>query len=255
MAERDIMRSVVTTVWLLFWLAVLGAAAWVLGLGSIVHASVTAGHLLDWLMGGLCLLWLIVILKVPWDLYFQAHGVAFELERARERGIATPDGREAYVRVLRRKLAWIAVGAHWLSAALVAAIAYFSHGMLGYYFAAFYIVSTVFRPAVAAYMYLSRKLAIIGEEAHYPREDVVEMRSRLQWHDQTLNTVTAQMEQYGEELRREKSGREEADREMRQRIQAISREFESTVSRLTDNQEVINGIQAFVRLVAQSTQG
>src|ERR1051326_2783803 len=67
---------------LLAALVVAGAVAWLLGLGEVVRASIAAGHMLDWLMGGLCLLWLIVILKAPWDLYFKAREVAFELQRS-----------------------------------------------------------------------------------------------------------------------------------------------------------------------------
>jgi hypothetical protein len=57
-----------TVWWTLFWLAVGGLVAWALGLDDIVRASIAAGHLLDWIMGGLCLVWLILILKAPWDL-------------------------------------------------------------------------------------------------------------------------------------------------------------------------------------------
>ena len=41
-------------------------------------------------MGVLCFLWLLVILKAPWDLYFQALQVSFEMQRSRERQIALP---------------------------------------------------------------------------------------------------------------------------------------------------------------------
>src|SRR5438093_8607931 len=112
------MRHVVEICWALFWLAVAGVVAWLLGLGAVVRASIAAGHLLDWVMGGLCLLWLIVILKAPWDLFFQAQAVAFELQRAKERKVAVLPGREEYVLRLRGRLAGLAVGAHLLSAAL-----------------------------------------------------------------------------------------------------------------------------------------
>jgi hypothetical protein len=105
-----------------FLIAILGVVIWLLGLGSVVRASVAAGHLLDWVMGGLCLLWLLVILKAPWDLYFQAHEVSFELQRSRERNVAIVEGREAYLSKLRQRLGWLAVGAHLLSAALAAGI-------------------------------------------------------------------------------------------------------------------------------------
>src|SRR5205814_658943 len=150
------------TCWAIFLLAVAGIAAWLLGLGQVVRASMAAGHLLDWVMGGLCLLWLIVILKAPWDLFFQAQAVAFELQRAKERKVAVLPGREEYVQRLRGRLAALAVGAHLLSAALVAGVAAFTGGKVGYYFALFYLVSTLFRPALAGYVYLSRKLRALS---------------------------------------------------------------------------------------------
>jgi len=60
------------------------------------------------------------------------------------------------------------------------------------------------------------------------------------------------MQQLEESLAREGTEREAETSELRQNIHAIGREFETTVSRLTDNQEIISGIQAFVRLVARS---
>jgi uncharacterized coiled-coil DUF342 family protein len=125
---------------------------------------------------------------------------------------------------------------------------------VGYYFALFYLVSTLFRPALAGYVYLTRKLQALNKESRYPREDVVEMRQNLRWQETTLRDLADQMKECREELQREALARGTEDRELRQNVHALSREFETTVSRLTDNQEVIKGIQAFVRLVAQSTQ-
>ena len=62
----------------LFWLFVASLAAWLLGLDDLVRRSIEAGHLLDWVMGALCFVWLLVILKAPWDLYFQAHVALWE---------------------------------------------------------------------------------------------------------------------------------------------------------------------------------
>src|SRR5688572_14164846 len=246
------MRGLMGLIWTLVWVGILGIAAWALGLGDLVREAIRSGHLLDWVMGGLCLLWLMVILKVPWDLYFQAAQVSFEIDRSKERNVRIPAGREEYIRALKPKLAWLAVGAHLFSAALVAAVSYFTGGLVGYYFAVFYLVSTVFRPAMAGYWYLYTKLSAIGEEARYPREDVVKLLEKVEWHERSVKAMTEQMEQIREEARRESQIRELETKELRQRVNAIGREFESTVSRITDNQEVINGIQAFVRLISQS---
>ncbi len=248
------MRVLVNIALVLGLLALIaGIGSW-LGLSDFMRASALHGHLLDWIMGSLCLLWLLIVLKVPWDLYFQAHAVAFELQRARELDIPAVAGRAPYVHTLRRRLGLLAVGAHLLSALLIAGIAYFTHGVVGYYFAVFYLVSTVFRPAVAGYVYLSQKLQAIGDEAHYPREDVVELRRRVQDLEDRQKALTLQFKNQGEQLQRETGAREAEVRELRQNIHIIGREFEASISRLTDNQEVIKGIQAFVRLVTQSTQ-
>lgn len=248
------MRSFVTACWTLFLLAILGLVAWLLGLGDAVRHSLQAGHLLDWIMGLLCFLWLLVILKAPWDLYFQALEVSFDLKRSQEKGIPIPAGREAYLHALRRRLGWLAVGAHLFSAALIAGVAYYSGGKIGYYFAAFYLASTVFRPAVAGYVYLERKLRAINQEVRYPREDVVEIREKLKWQEITIRDLTDQMKDCRQGIEQEKHAREAETWELRQNVHALGREFETTVSRLTDNQEVIKGIQAFVRLIAQSAQ-
>ncbi len=71
MAAATTGRVVTTLWWTLFWLAVGGVVSWPLDLDDLVCASIAAGHLPDWArVGGLCLVWLILILKAPWDLYF-----------------------------------------------------------------------------------------------------------------------------------------------------------------------------------------
>lgn len=239
----------------LFWLAVVGGAAYLLGLDDMVRDSLAGGHLLDWLMGIFCLFWLFVILKAPWDLYFQAHAVAFEQQRSRERRVDLSPGREEYVRVVRRRLGWLAVGAHLFSAALAAGITFLTGGVVGYYFAAFYLVSTAFRPMAAGYAYLSGKLRALGEESRYPREDVVALREMLERHEAALKALEEQRKNFQSVLDEEQRHRETETRDLRTRLHALSREFETTVSRLTDNQEVIKGIQAFVRLVTQAGNG
>jgi hypothetical protein len=235
-------------------IAILVIAARFLGLEDLLRRTIEAGSLLDWLMGTFALFWLLLILKAPWDLYFEAHGVAFEQQRSRERGVQLTAGRENYIVVVRRRLLGLAVGAHVFSAALVATVTYFTHGTVGYYFAAFYLVSTLFRPTIAGYVYLSRKLRALAEESRYPREDVVEMRHRLDAQENILHDLRADIARLERETAEKALAHETELRDLRQRLHALGREFEATASRLTDNQEVIKGIQAFVRLISQSAR-
>jgi hypothetical protein len=238
--------------WNVFVLAVLVWVGWQLGLEDVIRTTSRTGHLLDWVMGGFCLIWLLIILKVPWDLYFQAQAVSFEIQRSKERRIAIVPGREDYIRLLRLRLGWLAVGTHIVSAALIAAVTYFTGGAVGYFFAVFYLISTLFRPAAAGYAYLSSKLRDIAQEARYPREDIAEMRRRLEGHDEMVRNMAEHIQQLENDLSQERTEREREMSQLRQSTHAIGREFETTVSRLTDNQEILSGIQAFVRLVAKS---
>ena len=72
------MRWISSFVGMLVGLAIIAVAGKFLGLEDIIRRSIEAGHLLDWVMGGFSLVWLMVILKAPWDLFFQANAVAFE---------------------------------------------------------------------------------------------------------------------------------------------------------------------------------
>jgi hypothetical protein len=243
------MMSVVRT---LFALAVFAVAAWLLGYIDPARLRITE-HLLDWAMGLVCLVWLVVLLKAPWDLYFEAHRVGFELGRARERGIAVADGRDAYVRVVRGRLLALAVGAHVLSALLVVGVTVWTGATsVGYPFAVFYLVSTLFRPLVAGYAYLVHKLRAVGEETAFPRDDVVTVRETLSALEARLDALTQHCEADRHALDAEAAARQAEARDLRQRLDALGREFETTLSRLTDNQEVIKGIQAFVRVVARA---
>ena len=241
--------------WLGFWtiVALIAlAVSWPFGLNWAERIGLNASNALDWVTGIVCLLWLLVILKAPWDIYFEAHRVNFEIQRSRERGLPIPLGREEYVRKVKNRLGWIAIGAHVISAAVIAALTYHSGGVVGYYFVGFYLISTAFRPAVAAYNYLIDRLRTIDDESRYPREDTFELRESIRRHEETLRTMARGIDENDSNLRRETETREEETRQLRQSIHSIGRELEVTVTRLTDNQDVIRGIQAFVRLIGQS---
>lgn len=232
------------------------------GLDGLIRDAHSSGRLLDWVTGGLCLLWLLVLLKAPWDLYFRAQAVAFEQQRSRERGVAVVPGREQYVRTVARRLGWLAVGLHLVSAILVAALARFTGGEVGYWFAAFYLVSTLLRPLVAGYAYLMEKLRAVGEESRYPRDDVLTLLARVEDLEARMQLAAAESEslrrstqEAHDALAGDVAAQAEDARELRRRQEALGREFERTVGRLTDNQEVISGIQAFVRLISQSAAG
>ena len=243
------MKSIGSLIGVGVTLGLLTLATRLLGLDDLVRESIVEGRLLDWVMGSLSLLWLLVLLKAPWDLFFQAHIAAFEQQRARERGIVLEAGREQYITVLRRRLLAVAIGSHLVSALIIAGVAFFTHRAVGYWFAGFYLIATLFRPAVAGYSYLRERLTRLTEETTYPRHDVEELRSRVATLESELahSRETHEQEAQTQEIRAQHQAQELAG--LQHRVAQIGHELERAASRFTDQKSVIEGLQAIARLI------
>ncbi|MFE3198253.1 hypothetical protein ACWGR4_09315 [Embleya sp. NPDC055664] len=206
--------------------------------------------------GAVCLFWLILVLTAPWNLYFRAQRVITEIAISRERGLAVPEGRDVEARRIARRLLYGAIGAHVLSAAVIALITWISGGVVGYWFAGFYLLSTLFRPGQAYAEHLSQRLRTMLREVTHPRDDVLAVSqdvTALKAKVEALETRTKELLESIEQLKEttvfgaaDTTKRfQEADR----KVDALGRRFEDTISQLTDNQEVISGIKAFLRLL------
>lgn len=268
-----------------YWEQFLGLAVFA-GLIALVASfvKVPGRTLLDVGLGAVSFYWLLIITTVPWNLYFRARQVRHEMGVSRERGIAVPDGRESEVRRWERRLRWLAVAGHVLSAAVVAGVTWASGHVLGYYFAVFYLLSCAFRPAGAYLGYVRARIASLLKETKFPRDDVVELTTKLATLEaevEALRTRSAHVEEQvfrdldavrdavrGAEtrLRTEiRIAREAADAdrtELRSRVERAEhriagtlRHFDQAVDGLTDQRELLTGIRAFVRLVRADAAG
>jgi hypothetical protein len=232
--------------------------------GALV-AAYASGMSLSLLLGAaagvLSLLWLLLLLTVPWNLYFRAHTVLAEIEVSRGKGLAVPEARDAEATRIARMMLRVALAGHLLTAALALAVTVATGAMTGYWFAGFFLLSTVFRPAGAYFGQLRRRLGTLLKDVTFPRDDVLELRKQvdlLQDGATALGKRTQDQEQALSELRDTVASltdsvharADETDR----RIAALAREFEATVNRLTDNQEIIAGLKAFLRLL-RTTEG
>ncbi|MDG4864045.1 hypothetical protein P8605_38490 [Streptomyces sp. T-3] len=202
------------------------------------------------------LLWLLLLLTTPWNLYFRAHTVLAEIGVSREKGLVVSAERDVEARRIARMMLRVAVAGHVVTAAAALSAGLVAGRALGYWFAGFFLLSTAFRPAGAYFDQLRRRLGLLLREVKYPREDVVELRAQVE-HTLTGMRILEDKaeEQYRAlaELRRAHDAltmtayrrADEADR----RFTALARQFEDTVDRLTDNEEIITGLKAFLRLL------
>ncbi|WP_051760527.1 hypothetical protein [Herbidospora cretacea] len=210
-------------------------------------------------VGAVSLIWLLILLTVPWNLYFSARRVVHETHLSRERGIEVPQAREDEARGIAKRMLRLAVLGHVVSAAVIAVVTYFSGEYVGYYFSGFYLLATLFRPTGAYLTHLKDRVGTLMEELHYPRQDVatlrgdvkdlVEARTTL---EASIETLTEELRQVRSELAAARSVLEDADHDLNRRITTMTRKFDETVDGLSDNQELITGLKAFLRLVRTS---
>ncbi|MCY1071997.1 hypothetical protein OV090_45050 [Nannocystis sp. RBIL2] len=227
---------------ILAYLAALGVAVW---------SDVSAGTLLTWGAGGAALIWLVVLVTLPWNLHFRAREVLAEMRRSREAGIKVTDDQIAFAERVKRWTLITSLTIHFVSAGVALAVALLTGSDLGYPFAGFYLLSCLVRPAIASMQQVRRRLEALAEDTRFPRDDVMKLRGQVGRHE----TVVEQLEEALKQLREEHdalSARADRQRvELEQKIGALARKFEDSLDRLTDNRELISGIKAFLRMIRE----
>jgi len=231
---------------ILAYLAAMGVALW---------TGVPPQTLLTWGAGGAALVWLIVLVTLPWNLHFRAREVLGELRRSRAAGILVTDEQLGFAERVKRWTLISSFGTHLLSAAVALAIATWADAPLGYPFAGFYLLSCIVRPATAAVVQLRRRLESIAAETRFPRDDVLKMRGQVeaheaatQRHEEALADLNTRHDALVAQAERQRQ-------ELEQRINALARKFEESLDRLTDNRELISGIKAFLRMIRGEAPG
>jgi hypothetical protein len=232
------------------WIFIL-AVSFVSGVVALMFFHVPWSVLATFGLGALCLVWLVALITLPWNIYFHAKAVLFEIKRSQERGIPVRPEREAEAKRVEKRMLRFSVGAHLFSGVASVVISYLLGSTLGYYFAGFYVLSTFVRPGVEYYKYLRARLSHIETEVHYPREDVVKLVADIKAVLLDQRALENEFKRLEEKLDKTSKQSDARQVELDRKISAISRKFEETVDRLTDNQQIISGIKAFLRLIQQ----
>ncbi|MEV1178013.1 hypothetical protein [Nonomuraea sp. NPDC049784] len=228
-----------------WWLLLASLLVTLLTAWLILYAGVALSTLVSLAAGAVSLLWLVVILTVPWNLCFAARHVVHEIQVSREAGIEVAQHREDEARRIGRRMLVLAISGHVVSAAVIAVVTFFSGAQIGYYFAGFYLLATAFRPIGAYTSHLRDRVRTLGQEVRYPRVDVIALRGQVF----ELETVALGLRRDIEELTAARRALELADHDLGRRMTLMARRFDETVDGLSDNQEVITGLKAFLRLV------
>lgn len=225
---------------ILAYIAALAVSSW---------RGVPPETLITWGAGGAALLWLVVLVTLPWNLHFRTREVLSEMRRSIDAGIKVTAEQLAFAEKVKRWSLATALGVHIISAAVALALALFTGNQLGYPFAGFYLLSSLVRPATASMQQVRRRLEHIAEDTRFPRDDVMKLRSQVEAHEQAVKelreALTTLRSEHDAALARADRQRGELDH----KLAALARKFEESLERLTDNRELISGIKAFLRMV------
>jgi len=262
--------------WWVMVLAVAAAALLFAWLGRLAGVPLATTASIG--VGGVALAWLIVLVTVPWNLYFSARRVAGEIKVSRERGIAVPPAHEAEAGRIARRMLWFALGAHSGTAAAAAVIAVISGAKVGYYFAGFFLLSAAARPAAAYLAHVRYRINTLTRETTHPRDDVASLKHRTDQVAGSVKELRGEVSGVADGLRRaeaalagdiahardvltadlarvqdaqaaDRAAARTRDDDLGRRIDEMVRRIEATLDGISDHQELITGIRALVRMI------
>lgn len=148
--------------------------------GVLRAMDMPTGTFLDWVIGILSFTWLMMIVTVPWNVYFEAKEVLTEAETSERRAIEFDKSNLPYVQKLAFWSLLIAIFLHLASAGVLYWIAWAQISAVGYIGAGSALLLTLLRPAVRAYQYISDRLYQIRQEIKYPREDIILLKDNVE---------------------------------------------------------------------------
>jgi hypothetical protein len=245
----------------LFFLAV-GAMVVFFGLHWL---HVPVGSLIDWLVGVAIAWWLAVVTTLPWNAHFAARGVVQEAQESRDKGIAVNEEHVAFARRIAARFRTLAVGLHLLTAAVLAALAYYRVVAVGYPAAVAALALTFARPAARAYEHLAARLRLMQHQVHYPREDVTELRARVSEMETQLQSLVAsldatEVDSWAHELAQQHAAGqrrldrldsllEELTRQNARDHEALARQTAQEIAKLSEDARFLNQVRELIRFV------
>lgn len=231
--------------------------------GVLQWWQIPDGSFLDWVIAVAIFEWLLAIVTVPWNIYFEAKQILADATGSEEKEIAVDAKQVEYARVVAKRSLLIAIALHLLSALALYALAASGISIVGYISSAAALLLTILRPSVRAYQYLAARLATIRQEFKYPREDIVELRSRFSNLETTVkriedqlnleepNSWVAKQERYWEETRKELAVLAAVQREQQATNQAeherLSREARQAIAQLTTDGQFLDHVREIIR--------
>lgn len=234
-----------------------------LAFGLLKFFQIAAGTFLDWLLGLAILEWLLVIVTVPWNIYFAARQTTATAIDSQQKGITVEQRQLRYTQTISKRSLILAIVLHLISAVGLYWVAQTGFTPLGYWGAAAALLLTALRPAISTYEYLAERLRTIQEEFTYPREDIYELRSRLssvesdnkflqEKLDETIdsswiNEQNQRWQRHQTEIANTNARLQELQATNKVEHEQLSREAQQAISQLTVDGQFLDNVREIIR--------
>ena len=229
---------------------------------------VPAGSFIDWVIAIAIFEWLLLIVTVPWNIHFEAKEVLAQAAESTEKGIVVDDKQVKYVNLLASRSLVVALALHLGSAIALYTLSATGISAVGYLSSGAALLLTVLRPAIRGYQYLASRLTTIRRQFLYPREDIVELRSRFadlestvrnwetKFNSEDPNSWVALQERQQRATRIELTTLAASVEDLRSTNQAehtkLARDAESAIAQLTDDGQFLNHVREIIRFFKES---
>lgn len=198
---------------------------------------------------------------VPWNIYFEAKQVLAEAALSAEKAIAVDNKQVGYVKIVAQR-SWVVISLHLLSAIGLYTLASTGINAVGYVSSGATLLLTALRPAVRTYKYFAARLAM-RQQFKYPREDIVELRSRFDSLEETVKRLEEQLnpeeahsyiatqQRQWEAIRNDLTRVAAAQEELRATNQAeharLSRDAGQVIAQLTTDSQFLDHVREIIR--------
>jgi cell division protein FtsB len=165
-----------------------------LAFGLLNWFQIPTGSILDWAIGIGIFEWSILIVTVPWNIYFKAQAAVQTGKESQLNGISVEDRQIKYASGIATKSLIVAIFLHLSTAIGLYWLAINGITALGYWSSIGVLLLTLLRPAISTYEYLAARLTAMQEQFAYPRADILELRSRFQQLEDQVHQLTSQLD-------------------------------------------------------------
>lgn len=226
--------------------------------------DVSMGRFLDWLVGIVTFWWLLLIVIVPWNVYFQAKTILHKAEYPTDKRIIIKPEQVAYAHTWTNRALLLAVGLHILSAIGLYFVAR-SVSVVGYVGSVIALLLTGLRPIIRGYEYLSIRLSDIDQQAHFPQDNVFRLQDELNDFNKRLASLEAnfntknadswvtQQKQFNEKTEKQLDSLKVAMNNLRINNQSeherLSRDAQSVAAQLSEDGQFLNHVREIIRFV------